>query len=53
MVELSGFGVMFMTIAALAGLGLFVAFFNWSLLAPPAAGTGTASSPERGNSTPS
>jgi MFS family permease len=37
MVELSGFHAMFLTIAAMAGLGLFLAFFNWALLAPPAA----------------
>lgn len=33
-VELSGYRVMFSTIALLVSVGLFLAFLNWSLLAP-------------------
>ncbi len=33
-VELSGYRVMFTTIAVLVSVGLFLAFLNWSLLAP-------------------
>lgn len=34
LVEMVGYGGMFLGLAALVAVGLFLAFFNWSTLAP-------------------